>query len=555
MVMNKNIKENKYNKQKAYRVCDFFCGSGGFSEGFRQAGFDIVFAVDNWEPAVTTYKANNPSTYVLQEDIIKLSKLSDEEFDKIIPDTEIIIGSPPCQSFSRSNKSGKGDKKTGIELIEAYLRIIARKKYKKNSSLKYWVLENVPGSINYIKEKYSAKDLDINDKFILVTNKTGSGIYNAKYFGAPTNRIRYFCGEFPAPIELFSDDEVKTLGNVLSCLGNPIETNNIEITDINYPTLKMFKRDITDMSYVYELAEFEWETSKRLKLDRGYMGKMSFPENLNKPARTVMATMSSRSREAMILPYGNESYRLPTVREAATIMSFPIDYRFYGKTKATKHTLVGNAVPPKISYAIAVAIASACNIDVPSEYIPIKHDEKICFYNLNGKIFQKKKEKEKRLISKFKYHIPYTIINAYRMELTNYHSLFDENIFVWSAEIHYSQGKKHARIYTPNISSEIFDNKDKKNINKYINNYCEKYILSNLNFQKAFCSTKAYRNKNKIFGPFEMLQHVKDFLDTKISNNKEVEISTEEGIKQLPYLIVVGYYIIKKIIEKMEEEK
>ena len=40
------------------RVADFFCGGGGFSEGFRQAGFEIVFAVDKWAPAVNTYKGN-----------------------------------------------------------------------------------------------------------------------------------------------------------------------------------------------------------------------------------------------------------------------------------------------------------------------------------------------------------------------------------------------------------------------------------------------------------------------------------------------------------------
>ena len=46
-------------------------------------------------------------------------------------------------------------------------------------------------------------------------------------------------------------------------------------------------------------------------------------------------------------------YRLPTVREAASMMSFPIDYWFYGKTKSIKHTLVGNAVPPLMAQAIA----------------------------------------------------------------------------------------------------------------------------------------------------------------------------------------------------------
>ena len=143
------------------RVADFFCGGGGFSEGFRQAGFEIVFAVDKWEPAVTTYRGNKPGVNVIQDDVIRISLLSDEEFEKAVPDSEVIIGSPPCQAFSHSNKSGNGDKTLGIQLIEAYLRIIARKKAKPNSALQYWVLENVPAVKDYIKEEYSAKDLRI----------------------------------------------------------------------------------------------------------------------------------------------------------------------------------------------------------------------------------------------------------------------------------------------------------------------------------------------------------------------------------------------------------
>lgn len=112
------------------RVADFFCGGGGFSEGFRQAGFEIVFAVDKWEPAVNTYKGNKPGVNVHLDDVIKISQLPEEEFEELVPDSEVIIGSPPCQSFSNSNKSGNSDKSLGIRLIEAYLRIIARKKYK-----------------------------------------------------------------------------------------------------------------------------------------------------------------------------------------------------------------------------------------------------------------------------------------------------------------------------------------------------------------------------------------------------------------------------------------
>lgn len=162
------------------RVADFFCGGGGFSEGFRQAGFEIVFAVDKWEPAVNTYRGNKPGVNVIQDDVIRISKLPEDEFEALVPDTEVIIGSPPCQSFSHSNKSGNGDKALGIQLIEAYLRIIARKKFKHNSILQYWVLENVPAVKNYIKEGYTAADLGLDGDFIEVKAISESGFYWSK---------------------------------------------------------------------------------------------------------------------------------------------------------------------------------------------------------------------------------------------------------------------------------------------------------------------------------------------------------------------------------------
>jgi len=167
---------------KRLTVIDFFCGAGGFSEGFRQAGFNVIWAVDLWQPAVDTHNENHPETNAIKDNVIRLSMLPDEEFDKIIPDSDIIIGSPPCTAFSNSNKSGKGDKSKGIALIEAYLRIVARKKYKKNSILKYWILENVPKVESHIKKSYSAADLGLQGNFELIVKDDNSGVYNAKYY-------------------------------------------------------------------------------------------------------------------------------------------------------------------------------------------------------------------------------------------------------------------------------------------------------------------------------------------------------------------------------------
>lgn len=534
------------------RVSDFFCGAGGFSEGFRQAGFEICFAVDKWEPAINTYAGNKPGVNVIQDDVIRISQLNDEEFEQLVPDTEVIIGSPPCQAFSSSNKSGNGDKSLGIQLIEAYLRIIARKRFKDGSILKYWVLENVPNVKNYIKESYSAEDLGLPGNFVLFPNGQNSGLYNAKYFGAPTNRERYLCGEFPCPQKTHDDESAITLRKVLTSLREPLSKCHDPITDLNYPKLILPNEDISDHHYIYELQPFEWEKAKRLKQDKGYMGRMAFPENLDRPSRTVMANMSASSRESMILGYGNNQYRLPTVREVATMMSFPIDYRFYGPSKGVKYTLVGNSVPPKLSYAIAIAILRAEHEPIPVGYPKIVYNNDIPFINLNHVVIPPNVEKPKREVAKFKYHIPYLIINAFRVELTNYYSDFDHCMFKWNVELHYSQGKDKAKIYYPTIDANIIEDEILREIDQWIDNI-NNFIPNFQQFQKVFCMTTIERNRQTFWGPYQLLNEVRALLDRILS---DTEKKTIVGIKSephsLPYAIAIGYYILEKIIKSME---
>ncbi len=533
------------------RVADFFCGAGGFSEGFRQAGFDICFAVDRWEPAVNTYKANKPSCVVKKDDIIRISKLSDEEFHKYVPNTEVIIGSPPCVAFSNSNKSGKADKKKGIELLESFLRIVARKRFMEGSILSYWILENVPNIMKYVKKEYTAADLGLDGDFVLhVVNET-SGVYNAKYFGAPTNRKRFLCGEFPAPIPTHSDETVVKLCSVLDSLGVPQSDDETVIVDCNYPDFHMDRDEVTDHHYIYALQPFEWETARRMKEDKGYMGKMAFPEDVEKPSRTVMATMSARSRESMILATPDGGYRLPTVRETASMMSFPIDYRFYGKSKGIKHTLVGNAVPPKMSYAIAKAIAQEVGQPIPDRYIPIEHNTSIEFYNLNGVAFPYKNEIPKRKSSKFKYHIPYLVISLYRVELTNYHSDFQNESYIWDVEIRYNQGKKKAAILTPAITEEHIPSDLRVPIKKF---QCdiESRLLSFEEFQNAFCMTNKSRRETNLLGPFELLSEIKHFIEINVAR-EEWTSPVKSGLtkRDLPKAITIGYYLLNQILLKM----
>jgi DNA (cytosine-5)-methyltransferase 1 len=89
--------------------------------------------------------------------------------------------------------------------------------------------------------------------------------------------------------------------------------------------LQIQQCQLTDHFYDTGIYKVEWKFSKYWKTNHPFMGKMSFPENENKPSRTITATKITNSRESIIYKselnrFGDGEYRLPTVREAAIIM-------------------------------------------------------------------------------------------------------------------------------------------------------------------------------------------------------------------------------------------
>lgn len=530
-----------------YKVVDFFCGAGGFSEGFHQAGFEIIKAFDIWDPAIKTHNKNHPSAVPIatKADVQEISLLNDEEFEEVVPDSEVIIGSPPCVAFSNSNKSGKADKTLGITLLKSYLRIVARKMFKKDSILKYWILENVTNIEKYIQEEYTMEELGLSGNDILTVKNEYAGVYKMQYYSVPSTRKRYICGEFPAPVPVVTDDRLVTLQNVINSLGSPHSRENQMINDINFNT-EMPGNLVTDHHYIKEIAEFEWKKAERQKQDKGYMGRMSFPENMEKPARTIMATMSGSSRESFILPIENNRYRYPTIREVATVMSFPIDYRFYGESDSVKYKLVGNAVPPKFSYALAKAINDEIplNNNLNFKEKTFKEDE---FVNLNGKKYAIKIEKKKNKKAKFKYHIPYMKINTYRTELLN---SFNGEQVEWTVEIHKSQGKNAEVFRELPLKMSFLSDKELTIINNF-SDVMSKRIVSFENLQESYRKTSTEKLEKRLIGPDELLSEVKRLIISKFEHYKG-DVNIDSIQKEVPYKIVISYYILETIIKKID---
>jgi DNA (cytosine-5)-methyltransferase 1 len=117
------------------------------------------------------------------------------------------------------------------------------------------------------------------------------------------------------------------------------------------------------------------------------MGKMSFPENLTNPSRTVTATKSGTSREALIYKseynrIGNGEYRNPTIREIASIMGFPYTFQFLG-TENSKWRLIGNAVCPSVSRAFALELKKSIQQTLIENLILENKPNLECVTNLN----------------------------------------------------------------------------------------------------------------------------------------------------------------------------
>lgn len=150
------------------KVIDFCCGAGGLSEGFRQAGFDIVLGIDTWETALATFSYN-------QHTNIMLGDIRDTDIELWLPDVDGFIGAPSCTEFSNAKQSQT--RTFDLSVVQAYLDLV--KKHKPT----FWVMENVPELAKHIKEP--------------------AQILKACGYGLKQRRRRAFFGTIPRDLRTF----------------------------------------------------------------------------------------------------------------------------------------------------------------------------------------------------------------------------------------------------------------------------------------------------------------------------------------------------------------
>ena len=560
---------------KKLRVIDFFCGAGGFSEGFRQMGYEIIYGFDHWKPAVETYNHNFNLNCVVKNILDFKSSIAEIES---LPNTEIIIGSPPCVSFSSSNKSGNADKSLGVELTETFLRIVAVKKHQPNSILKAWFMENVVNSKRYLQTAYTFKDLGLTEWAyknrisplkIAIDLYENSAIINSADYGSFQARKRVISGEIIKkgklilPKSSHSEDgldgkkKYMTIGKMKQNFPHPFTKLSDKIINDPHYQIKISQSQLTDHFYDTGIYKVEWKFSKYWKINHPFMGKMSFPENENKPSRTITATKIANSRESIIYKteisrLGDGEYRLPTVREAAIIMGFPITYQFIG-AENNKWRLVGNAVCCSVSRAFAKVVLDEHRFSIPSSLL-LQNKPKIDgIVNLNTyKIKSLNKPPIKNQGSRFRRHaikdgnLTVTLSN-YDIE-NNPKSAEGK----WFTSVQYGTGKgfpiqKINDKYYKNLEGIINEYKGGKEFLKYINNGFSEKIGNANELQKLY---ELQKSNTKYTEPTELVDLVQEIIDELKIENVEIEqkkLIVFKHKEKVPVKQFFALYAINKI--------
>lgn len=401
------------------KVVDLFCGAGGFSEGFRQMGFEVTYAVDIWKPAVETHRRNHPNTETLEADVLEMDPV---DLGKV----DVLIGSPPCTQFSFANKGGKGDTAEGMKLVLRYLEFVADLKPR------YWIMENVPRLLETLPEEVNLSDAGLTGGTVRIPRRE---VLNSADYGAPQKRLRLVSGNYPLPTKSHSESQTSLdlfsaearlgwvpMRRIIEGLPNPLKRPRMgTLSDPNYPNLNIPVSQLTEHFYDSRMTKEEAEANRRAKTDHSWYGRMRFPDNPDRPARTVMATQLKSSRETIaieVLDGRRTGFRQPTVRECACLQTFPITYQFWGRSATSQYMLVGNAVPPALSRALARAILRAEGIAPPASPI-LERVVRELPPETNYRQRTSKRLRALPLDRKFRDHIPGSRIGGVRVDFDN----------------------------------------------------------------------------------------------------------------------------------------
>ena len=322
------------------RIASFFSGCGGMDLGFKNAGFDVVWANDNAASVWETFEYNFPETELSKASIKKITAND-------IPEVAGIIGGPPCQSWSNAG-SGRGILDQRGILFFDFIKII------KEKQPLFFVAENVEGLL--AERNKTSYDLILANLHAAGYNVTPVVLNGADY-GVPQNRKRiFFVGyredlnlyfEFPKPQKI----KVTVKDAIYDLKDNAIPS--LTFNQSNYDNCAVTNHEYWQGTYSYIFMSrnrvLSWDA-------QSYTIQASGRQVSIHPQAPKMVRVAKDVR--VFQPGSEHLYRRLSVRECARIQTFPDSFKFIYNSLDSGYKMIGNSVPVNLSNAIAVKISS-----------------------------------------------------------------------------------------------------------------------------------------------------------------------------------------------------
>ena len=361
---------------------DLFCGTGGMSLGFKQAGFRVVGAFDNEARHIGTYKQNFPSVPAFTMDLRRVTGGVLLGLIDCKREIDLVFGGPPCQGFSVGGKRSLSDERN--LLIREFAKLVGQIKPK------YFVLENVQGlmmghaiqALNSFVHRMRLRAYRVVQKI---------RVLNAADYGVPQRRRRTFiighrsdmpAPAYPEPSAILHESGKPYYPKVRDAIRDlPIVEKYDELFEqdgysgsLGEPSYyaKIMRGEIKEACDILPPRERNGEPLTgclrtrhgKQTVDRFRHTEPGTTEPVSRFYRlsydglapTIRAgTASDHGSHTSPRPIHPEYPRCITVREAARLHSYPDWFQFHS-TRWHAFRQIGNSVPPRLARFVGLEI-------------------------------------------------------------------------------------------------------------------------------------------------------------------------------------------------------
>lgn len=323
------------------KAIDLFSGPGGLTEGLKQAGFEVIGAVEIDPVAISTYKLNH-DCHVWESDIRNISG------DAILKDLhlkpgelDLLAGCPPCQGFStmRTRRKSGSVEDDRNDLVYEFLRLVDALRPKAI------LMENVP---NLATDPRMRVFLSTIKRWGYYAEPDAIRIVDAANYGVAQRRRRMMLVSTITGKTAFAprDDFGPTVRDVLGSICPPDKSwdtlHNYSIRSSELVKARISAVPIDGGSRSALPPELQLDCHKKSNGFRDVYGRMAW----NEVSPTITSGCTNPSKGRFIHP---DQDRPITLREAALLQSFPADYKFDLRGgRGAVARMIGNALPPEM---------------------------------------------------------------------------------------------------------------------------------------------------------------------------------------------------------------